>query len=145
MASIEWLILADSAQVVGNKLYLIGGGWDVLTINTGFPVQHRMAIAASFRIPWGETNQKHNSQIELRTEDGQRILQIEGQFEVGRPPGIKLGQDQRMQFAADLAVPIAKPGTYVFAARLEGHEEATTSFNVVFGPALQVPQPEPKK
>ena len=26
---IEWLILADSAQIVGNKLYLLGGGWDV--------------------------------------------------------------------------------------------------------------------
>jgi hypothetical protein len=23
---------------VGGKLYLLGGGWDMLTVNTGFPV-----------------------------------------------------------------------------------------------------------
>ena len=32
---VEWLILADSAQVIGNKLYLLGGGWDQLAVNTG--------------------------------------------------------------------------------------------------------------
>jgi len=143
VASVEWLVLADSAQVVGNKLFLMGGGWDVLTINTGFPAQHRMAIAASFRVPWNETNQKHNSEIELRTEDGQTIAKIEGQFEVGRPPGIKGGQDQRIQFAADLAVPINAPGTYVFAVKLEGQELHKTLFNVIGGPSVSLPLPPP--
>ena len=27
---VEWLILADAAQVNGNKLYLLEGGWDRL-------------------------------------------------------------------------------------------------------------------
>jgi len=38
---VEWLILADAAQVVGNKLYLMGGGWDKLTINNVFPADQR--------------------------------------------------------------------------------------------------------
>ena len=143
MANVEWLVLADSAQVVGNKLFLMGGGWDVLTINTGFPAQHRMALAVAFRVPWNETNQKHNSEIELRTEDGQTLLKIEGQFEVGRPAGIKGGQDQRMQFAADLSVPITAPGTYVVAVRLEGQELYKTYFNVIAGPGVALPQRSP--
>src|SRR5688500_1930861 len=40
---VEWLILADSAQVIGGKLFLLGGGWDVLTVNTSFPWQQRCA------------------------------------------------------------------------------------------------------
>ena len=29
---VDWLILADSAQVTGGKLYMLGGGWDRLTV-----------------------------------------------------------------------------------------------------------------
>ena len=43
---IEWLILADAAQVTGNKLYLLGGGWDRLNVNRDFPVNQHCAIAA---------------------------------------------------------------------------------------------------
>src|SRR5437773_10351851 len=57
--SLEWLILADSAQVVGNKLYLAGGGWDLLTINAEFPHDQIIGLAASFGVPWSETNQPH--------------------------------------------------------------------------------------
>lgn len=144
--TVEWLILADSAQVVGSKLFLLGGGWDVLTINSGFPIRHHMAVAASFRVPWGETNQKHTTRIQLDTEDGKTILQIDGQFEVGRPPGIKPGQDQRLQIAADLAVQFDRPGTYVFVAGLKGEELARTHFNVVPGPmmALKTAETPPK-
>ena len=48
---IEWLILADGAQVVGNKLYLMGGGWDKLQINGGFPKQHATGIALAIKVP----------------------------------------------------------------------------------------------
>lgn len=134
MADVEWLILADAAQVVGGKLYVLGGGWDVLTMNRPFPSQHRMAVAVSFRVPWVETNQKHNAQIELVTEEAKTLFKIDAQFEVGRPPGIKGGQEQRMQVAADLAVQFDGPGTYELIVRLESQERTRTPFNVVAGP-----------
>jgi len=130
---LEWLILADSAQVIGNKLYLLGGGWDRLTINRSFPAQHPMAVALSFRVPWNETNKKHSFEIEILTGDGKEIAKIGGQIEVGRPPGIPPGQDQRTQTALTVGLPIENPGTYEVIARVEGKVEETTIFNVIAG------------
>ena len=59
---IEWLILAEAAQVVGQKLYLLGGGWDRLSI-AKTPMYYNMAVAASFKVPWNETNVKHSFEI----------------------------------------------------------------------------------
>ncbi|MFN8559031.1 MAG: hypothetical protein U0531_17380 [Dehalococcoidia bacterium] len=92
---VEWLILADAAQVVGGKLYLLGGGWKVLNVSAGFPVQQRCAVAVSFEAPWNETNVPQQVEVEVATEDGRTLAKMEGQFEVGRPPGIPPGQSQR--------------------------------------------------
>lgn len=146
---VEWLILADSAQVVGNKLYLLGGGWDQLVINTGFPVEQRCAIALSVRVPWNETNQKHTLEVEVVSEDPQTeapesLLKVGAQFEVGRPPGIPPGQNQRIQFAIDMNLKINRPGTKEVVARIEGQEMRRIHFNVVPGPLLSM-QPKGRK
>ncbi|MBI2303671.1 MAG: hypothetical protein HYU86_02860 [Chloroflexi bacterium] len=138
---VEWLVLADAAEVVGNKLYLLGGGWDLLTVNTGFPVEQHCAIALSARIPWNETNQKHTFEIEVLeespgTEEPKSLVKEGGYFEVGRPPGIPLGQEQRFQLAFAMNLKMETPGTKVVVARLEGQEMRRFHFNVVPGPML---------
>jgi hypothetical protein len=134
---VEWLILADAAQVVGNKLYLLGGGWDLLTVNTGFPVRQRCALAASFRVPWNETNVRHAVEIVIATEDQQEVAKVQAQVEVGRPAGIIPGVDQRSQFALDLNLEFKEPGTFVIIASVEGEEQARTYFRVAAGPGAR--------
>lgn len=134
---VEWLILADAAQVVGGKLYLMGGGWDVLNVNSGFPLSQHCAVAAAFKVPWTETNQRHDIEIEITDEDGRlSLFKVAGELEVGRPPGIPPGQDQRSQLAIDLDLRLERPGTYVIIARVAGEEGARALFRVVPGPAL---------
>jgi hypothetical protein len=133
---VEWLILADAAQVVGNKLYLMGGGWDRITVNKEPPVPHSMAVAVSFRVAWNETNQRHSFQIEVATGDGQSIGRVDGHFEVGRPAGLPPGQDQRTQIAVNVNWRINQLGTYVVVARIDGQEGRRFPFNVVAGPSL---------
>lgn len=138
---VEWLILADSAQVVGNKLYLLGGGWELLIVNTGFPVERHCAIAVSAKVPWNETNQRHTFEIEVLeetpgTEAPKSLVKVGGQFEVGRPPGIPLGSDQRIQLAINMNLKIETPGMRVVVARIEGQEMRRIDFNVVPGPML---------
>ena len=144
---VEWLILADSAQVLGNKLYLLGGGWDLLTVNREFPVDQRCAVALSVRVPWNETNQKHTFELEVAgeepaTEGPKSLLKVGGQFEVGRPPGIPQGQEQRIQFAMDMNLRLEGPGTKVVVARIEGQEMRRIHFNVVPGPMLSMKTPK---
>ncbi|HUV44844.1 MAG TPA: hypothetical protein VMW13_08450 [Dehalococcoidales bacterium] len=138
---VEWLILADSAQVVGNKVYLLGGGWDRLTVNTQFPANQRCAVALSMIVPWNETNQKHSFEVEIAaddptTEEPKSVVKAGGQFEAGRPPGIPPGQDQRIQLAIDMNLKIETAGTKVIIARIDGQEMRRTHFNVVPGPRL---------
>ena len=133
---VEWLILADSAQVVGAKLYLLGGGWDVLAVRKGFPFGQQCAIALAVKVPWNETNKRHNFEVEILSEDQQTeepksIAKMGGQFEVGRPPGIPVGQDQRVQLAINMSLNIDSPGIKTVIARLGGIESKRISFNVV--------------
>jgi hypothetical protein len=131
---LEWLILSDFAQIVAGKLYLMGGGWDVLTMNQPLPMGQPLAVAASFRVGWNETNEQHNVEIEIQNEKGDSLAKIAGVMEVGRPPGIARGQDQRAQIAGGLVLEIRELGTYTVTARIEGQEEGRTTFTVIAGP-----------
>ena len=132
---VEWLILADSAQVVGSKLYLMGGGWDRLNVPK-FPHTQTAAIAASVVVPWNETNEKHTFEIRVDTEDGETVARMNGGFEVGRPPGIPKGQDQRMQLALGFQLAVKDSGTIVIVASVDGAELKRTVFNIV-GPPVK--------
>jgi hypothetical protein len=133
---VEWIILADAAEAVNNKLYLIGGGWETLTIDSQLPVLYPCAIAVAFSVPWNETNEQQNIEIAIDDEDEAQLLKVEGQVEVGRPPGIPLGKAQRVQMAIRLALPLQRLGTYVIVVRIEGQETRRVAFNVVAGPNL---------
>jgi hypothetical protein len=137
---IEWLILADSAQVIGGKLYVLGGGWETLIVPTGFPTSQLVGLAASFRVPWNETNQPHPVEIEIDHEDGATLMQVASTVEVGRPPGIPPGSDQRTQIAFNAMVQIAAPGTYVIIGRVGGEEKQRTWFRAL-APVGVLPRP----
>jgi hypothetical protein len=146
---IEWLILADAAQVVGAKLYLLGGGWDRLTVNRPFPVEQRMGLAVSMIVGWNETNKKHDFEVEILSEDLatealKSMVKVGGQCEIGRPPGIQSGQDQRFQIAVEMNLKIDSPGTKTVIARIGGQEKRRVHFNVMAGPNAANP-PVPNK
>lgn len=136
---VEWLILADAAQVVGAKLYLLGGGWDTLAVNTALPVDQKCALSMSILVPWNETNQKHSFEVEIVSEDNntevpKSLVKVGGQFEVGRPPGIRQGQQQRFQLAIDMNLRIETAGAKTVIARVEGQEMRRLEFIVISHP-----------
>src|SRR5438094_6748860 len=134
---LDWLILADHAQVTESKLYLLGGGWDRLTVNTGFPVPQLLAIAAAFRVPWIETNQRHKVELEITDQDHATTLaKVEGEMEVGRPAGIEEGSAQRTHLAVNFPIQFERPGTYEVVARINGEQVGQVPFSVVPGPLL---------
>jgi hypothetical protein len=138
---VEWIIVADAAEVINNKLYLMGGGWDVLMLNRAFPTQQQVAVAVSVRVPWNETNQRRQIQIDFTDEDGRSLGKIDGQFEVGRPAGIPQGQPQRFQMAITVPLGFEKPGGHAIVASIDGEVRARTSFSVVEGPHSASPTP----
>src|ERR1700684_2438871 len=91
------LTLADNAQAVAGKLYMMGGGWNIKG-----PQASLTAIAGILSVPWGETNRPHNVEFSLVDANGQPFmvttaegqqqpLTISAQISVGRPVGIPAG------------------------------------------------------
>lgn len=109
------MLLADYAQVADGKLTIVGGGWSV----TG-PMPVPFAIAMLFEVPWDRANMKHRFRLDLvdsdghvvfvPTEEGEEPLVIEGEFEAGRPPGLKPGTPLDVPIAINLPGPPIRPG-----------------------------------
>jgi hypothetical protein len=124
------IILADAAQAIDNKLYVLGGGWSV----TG-PDPTPSAIALALKVPWDEANAPHDLRIELLDSDGQSVVVgdpdggkpvvIESHFEVGRPPGLRPGTPIDLAFAVNISpLPLPPGGRYEWRLSIDGQSEA---------------------
>lgn len=90
------MLLADGAQAVQGKLYILGGGWSM----TG-PAPTPSALAIKIEVPWEAANRKHHVRIELLDSDGKPVhipgpvnsqpLIVTAELEVGRPSGLPAG------------------------------------------------------
>ena len=135
---VEWLIVADGAQVVGGKLYVLGGGWDVLTLGQPLPAQHLVAVAVAIRVPWTQTNKQHTFRLLVQHEDGDALADAQGSFEVGRPPGLVPGQPQRAQLAITAGLQFQKLGMYAIVASVNGEEMERTWLRVAAAPGVPI-------
>jgi len=117
--SFEYVMLCDSAQVVGAKLYVLGGGWDRIQLGQ-FPATLPVAIAVGVRVQWTETNRRHRLVIRGLSADADReLFKAEGEFEVGRPPGTPHGMSQLFQVAMNVPLQLPEPGSYTVEATID--------------------------
>ncbi len=124
------MLLADYAAVSEGKLTIVGGGWSV----TG-PMPVPFAIAILFQVPWDRANIKHRFRLDLvdsdghvvfvPTEDGEEPLVIEGEFEAGRPPGLKAGTPLEVPIAINLpGPPVPAGGRFEWRLTIDGEGDA---------------------
>ncbi len=140
---IDFLILADAAQVAEGKLYLLGGGWDRMALNS-LPAVQTIGIAVGVIVPWNETNTPHTLRLMVEDEDGATIIQpVEVRLEIGRPAGLSAGSDQRVTVAFNAHLPLSKRGGYVVTTALENGAQKRLRFRVAPGPQFrQEPTPQ---
>jgi hypothetical protein len=124
------MMLADHAEVAEGKLFINGGGWTV----TG-PGPIPFGIALFIEVPWDRANTKHKFKLELLDSDGEPVtvetpegeqpIVGEGEFEVGRMPGIKPGTPLPFPFALNFAPPPPIPpgGQYVWQLSIDGKSD----------------------
>jgi hypothetical protein len=101
------ILLADAAQAVNGKLYILGGGWSIIG-----PEPAPIAIALKIDVPWTEANKPHQLKLILLDEDdrpvkvetqvGPRDVEVGSTFEVGRPPGLTPGTPLDVALAINL-------------------------------------------
>jgi hypothetical protein len=134
------VVLCDAAQAAEGKLYVLGGGWTHAV--GGQPMSCALAVVAA--VPWGDANRQHHFAVSLKDLDGNPITQQtpmgeqevgnEGQFEVGRPAGIKAGSDLNAVLVFKFAGLQLEPGGYVWELTV-GDVTERTPFWVVGGNA----------
>lgn len=130
------MMLADFAQVVGGKLYIMGGGWSIIG-----PQPSPCAIAIKVEVPWTETNRDHEFRLELledghqpvavSTPAGDSPVVIAGKFQVGRPAGLPQGTPLDVPLAANIPPLPLKPGhRYVWKLAINSEETSRVAFSV---------------
>jgi hypothetical protein len=119
------MMLADAAQESGGKLFILGGGWSV----TG-PTIPPSAVALKIDVPWDQANRRHHWVLELVTEDGDPVviegeaLRVDGEFEVGRPPGIAPGSFIDVPVAVSFGpFPLELGRRYVWTLSINGETD----------------------
>lgn len=131
---IHALLLADSAQAVDGKLYVLGGAWNMLRFPE-FPASLMVGIAVAVDVEWNETNQRHHLEIHFEDADGHPMdPRIGADFEAGRPPGAIAGADLRIVLAVNGPVAIPSPGQYAAVASVGGIELARSRFQAIQTP-----------
>jgi hypothetical protein len=127
-------LIADHAEACNGKLYITGGCWDTLFAG-GFPTQHpHLSIAAALYVPWRATNQSHAIVVDLVDADGSSVLPapIQGQFEQGRPPGMRPGDNANLVMVFNIdGLIVEKPGRYEWVFKVDGTDLGRTGFKVV--------------
>ncbi len=133
MASIEFLMLANHAEAVNGLLYISGGGWTELYRGqlgpNGEPPINHFGIATSVSVPWEETNRRHRLVITIKRDDETELARVEADIELGRPPGLPEGAEQRatLGIGADIAFP--ELGGHRIVAQV-GDNERSVDFRV---------------
>ncbi len=109
------MLLCDFAQVADGKLYISGGGWSVAG-----PQPSPSAIALKIDVPWDRTNNRIRLRLRLLGQDGQSVMQqgqqgaspveVNAEFEVGRPPGVSVGTPIDVPLAMNIPPMSLPPG-----------------------------------
>lgn len=129
---IDFFILADRAEAVNGKLYLMGGAWDryfAQDLEQPLPISFALGIL----VPWNATNQQHS--VRIRIEDLDRNQQmpftLEAGFVAGRPPFATPGQQQRVILAVpSVPVRFLAHGAYQAVAEIVGGAERRVEFHI---------------
>lgn len=134
------LLLANSAEATPvGTVSALGIGWTVTSAPTP-----PAALVVLMQIPWDQTNLNHTLEITLLDADGYAVqlgqtatgerapLQITGDFEAGRPPGLPHGTpiDQAMAINVLPGLPLVPGQAYQWQLKIDGEDIASRRFLV---------------
>ncbi len=131
--SVDVALLADAVQASRGKLFILGGGWDVLTVRT-FPARHpSMGIGLRLRVPWGWPGDTLQLDVELQDQDGASVLPgtLKAPVPVRRPAHLPEGQDVSLVRALTFTnVVFRKEGAFSFVISVDGDVKERLRFLV---------------
>ncbi len=128
---VDFMLLADRAEVLNGKLYMMGGAWDRRYINDiNAPVD--LSIVIGVLVPWNLTNEPHSLDIRIDDEDGNTIPPgAKATLNVGRPIQATKGQSFRATAVINNRWTFPRLGAYSLVASIAGHDAKRVTFYAV--------------
>lgn len=126
-------LLADAAQVQNGKLFILGGGFDTISVRS-LPAVHRsLTLAMVAEIDPDERQRDLELGITLLDEDGHGIgVEAKGRLRVGAPPNLPPGSSSIVPIVSPFHnITFAEAKGYVFVISLDERELARVPFRVV--------------
>ncbi len=127
-------LLADHAEAVNGKLYVVGGAFNRIAADR-FPAVHsHLSVGAVINVPWEATNQRHSLELRLIDADGVPVIPepIHAAFEAGRPPGLRAGDEQLVVMVFNFnGLQFGQPGNFEFHLLVDDREMGRLGFAVV--------------
>ena len=131
--NVGFLLLADHAEAVNGKLYMTGGGWNVLRLPE-LPHEWGFHIALGIDIGWHETNATHELRVGVQDPDGIELGEgLAASFETGRPPGMPTGQEQRLVMSIGASATFAAAGPHAAVVHVDDEEIGRARFYLMEG------------
>lgn len=126
------LLLCDSAQVAGGKLFVLGGGLALIG-----PRPQPLALAFHISVPWDQADRSHRWRIDLLDEDGRPVtvkdkpLVLTGTFRPRRTEGLRPGAPLGVSMAINIS-PFPLEGNKAYAFGLSIDDETRPDWRVRF-------------
>jgi hypothetical protein len=126
-------MLADAAQVQSGKLYVLGGGFDTISVRE-LPATHRsISLAMVAEVAPEERQQDLELRVQLVDEDGAELgVMAKGKLRVGAPPNLPPGSPSIVPIVSpfhNITFPEAKG--YAFIVSMNDNELTRVKFRVV--------------
>lgn len=136
---LDWMTLANYAEVNNGLLYIAGGAWDTINVPgplEGAPegvftvIQGYLIIRLLFHTT--ETQQEHPFAVTIIDEDGGDIGRADGQIRVDKQPGIPIGWDTPINMVIPLTgIGLPKHGLYTISLTVGGTHLGDRPFRVL--------------
>jgi len=136
---LDWMMLANHAEVTNDLLYVNGGGWD--TINVGAPIPNApegvvavmvgsLAIRLLFHIT--ETDRAHELELTVISEDGATVAKVEANVHVPRTENVPPGWLQNFNLVFPVTgIALPEAGLYTINLNIDGHWIGDRPFRVI--------------
>ncbi|MDK1019628.1 MAG: hypothetical protein QGD89_09535 [Actinomycetota bacterium] len=129
-------MLADAAQVQSGKLFVLGGGFDTISVRS-LPATHRsLSLAMVAEVGPDERQRDLELHISLIDEDGTPVgVEAKGMLRVGAPPNLPPGSPSIVPIVSPFHnITFTEAKGYVFVISLDDVELARVAFRVVLLP-----------
>jgi hypothetical protein len=128
---LDFLTLADKAEAINGKLYMMGGGVGGIGL-IQLPGPAAVDVAIGLMVDYAETSDTHQLQLSLETADNTPVIgPITIPFATGRPPGLPAGEAVRFIAVLQGPFPIPGEGRYHWVAQVGDVRFPPTIFQVI--------------